>query len=118
MIISKKIIFWVYYFIIFLLSVNGRYSDKFKTLYEYDKTIHFIQYFILVLLGIIFFKIKASLKNFLIIILFIIISSAIAELIQLYIPERDSNLVDFFYNIAGGISAMLVFIGVKLCCKN
>ncbi len=121
--LTKKIIFITYYFLLIAISINNFNNKDFQVIYEFfndkDKAMHFIQYFILVLLAFFTFKIKVSIKSFGLLCLFIVLSSGLSEFIQLYLPGRNSSYTDFFYDISGGIFAFIVFSGVnRLCCKK
>ena len=117
----KIIIFLIYYFIIISVSVSDFNSPELKNIYSFfddkDKIMHFIQYFILVVLGLYTFKINVKFKNFIIILILLMFSSGIAEFIQLYLPTRDSSYTDWYYDILGGSSAFFTFAIInKLLC--
>ena len=121
--LTKKIIFIIYYFLLIAISVNNFNNKDLQFVYDFfnskDKVMHFIQYFILVLLAFFTFKIKASIKSFGFLCLFIMFSSGLSEFIQLYLPGRNSSYTDFFYDISGVIFAFIAFSGVnQLCYKK
>ena len=121
--LTKKIIFISYYFLLIAISVNNFNNKDFQIVYDFfndkDKAMHFIQYFILVSLAFFTFKIRASVKSFGFLCLFIMLSSGLSEFTQLYLPGRNSSYTDFFYDISGGIFAFIVFSGVnQLCYKK
>ena len=118
-----KIIFIIYYLLIVFLSVNNFNIDELKKLYIFfddkDKFMHFAQYFLLVILGLFSFKIAINSKNFVFILIFIMISSGLSESAQIYLSARDASYIDWLYDIGGGISGFIVFSGMnKLCCKK
>ena len=119
----KKTIFVIYYLIMVLISISEYNYPAFKPLYNFfddkDKFMHFIQYFILVILGLSTFKISIKFKNFIIIIILLMFSSGIAEFIQLYLPTRDSSYIDWYYDIFGGTAAFFIFAVInKLCYRD
>ena len=121
--LDKKIIFLIYYLIIVLISVNNFDNKQFQPLYNFfddkDKVMHFIQYFILVILAFFSFKIEANVKFFLLTCFFIMLSSGLAEFVQLYLSARDSSCIDWFYDILGGVFGFFTFLGAsKLCYKK
>ena len=119
----NKIIFLVYYLIIIFFSVNNFNIEELRSLYNFfddkDKFMHFIQYFILVMLGLASFKVSINFRTFILIISFIMISSASAEVVQLYLSSRDSSYIDWGYDVLGGVCGFLIFSGLNtICCKN
>ena len=119
----KKIILGFYYLIIILLSLNNFDYPGLQSLYDFfddkDKFMHFIQYFVLIVLALFTLSIKVNFKNFILICLFLMISSGLAEFIQLYLSSRDSSYMDWFYDIIGGVSGFFIFASIdRLCYKN
>ena len=120
---SKKSVFLCYYLIIVLLSVNNFNFKELQFLYDFfddkDKFLHFVQYFIFVILALYTFKIKHDSTSFVALCLFIMISSGIAEFIQISLPSRNSSYIDSFYDVLGGACGFMFFSGVsKVCCRN
>ena len=114
----KKVAFGFYYIIIIILSmINYNELENLRFLYKYDKIIHFMQYFFLIFFFINIFHIKTNIKNFFVILFFIIVSSFLIEFVQSYIPGRDSNIIDTVYDIFGGVSAFLIFFGIRYVAK-
>ena len=116
----KKIIFGLYYLAIIFLSINDFNCQELKSLYDFfndkDKIMHFFQYFILALLALFSFQININLKNFILLCLFIIISSGMSEFIQMFLSSRDSSYIDCLYDISGGVFGFIVFVGIKKIC--
>ena len=97
--------------------------NELKKLYIFfddkDKFLHFAQYFFLIVLGLFSFKITIDVKNFIFILIFIMISSGFSELAQMHLSARDASYIDWIFDIGGGISGFIVFSGInKLCCKK
>ena len=122
-ILMQKIIFLIYYSILIFLSFNNLNTESLQSLYDFfddkDKFMHFIQYFILVMLGLSAFRIAVNLKSFVLILVFIVISSGTSEFFQLYLSSRDSSYIDLAYDMLGGICGFLIFMGLNIICfKN
>ena len=120
--LGKKIIFSTYYLIIIFISINNFNNKEFQSLYDFfndkDKVMHFIQYFILVILAFFTFKIKVNIKNFLLTCFFIMLSSGLAEFIQSYLSARDSSFIDWFYDVLGGVFGFFTFLGISKSCSK
>ena len=109
--------------LIIFLSVSNFNNTELKSLYVFlndkDKFMHFIQYFLLVILALFSFEITLSIKNFILVCIFIMISSGLSESIQIYLSLRDSSCLDWFYDVIGGIFGFITFLGInKICCKK
>ena len=120
---GQKTIFLIYYFCIIFLSINNFNIEELRSLYNFfndkDKFMHFAQYFILVILGLSSFNTELNFKNFILILLFIMTTSAMAEFIQMHLSSRDSSYFDWLYDVFGGACGFLIFLGFnKICYKN
>jgi len=119
----QKIIFLVYYSILIFLSFNNFNIESLRPVYDFfddkDKIMHFMQYFILIILGLSAFRVAINFKSFILVFIFIIISSGTSEFIQLYLSSRDSSYLDSLYDVLGGICGFLTFLGFNIICyKN
>ena len=119
----KMYIFIVYYLIIIFLSINNLDVEKLQSMYNYfdekDKFMHFLQYFFLVILALFCFEIDMNIKNFILVCIFTMLSSAMSEFIQIYLSSRDSSCFDWFFDVTGGIFGFIVFLGInRICCKK
>jgi len=121
--LGKKIIFSTYYLIIIIISINNFNNKEFQPLYDFfndkDKVMHFIQYFILVILAFFTFKLEVNIKSFLLICFFIMLSSGLAEFAQSYLSARDSSFTDWIYDVLGGVFGFFTSSGIsRLCSKK
>ena len=116
----KQIIFFTYYLFVIFFSTNNFSIQELQVIYDFlndkDKMMHFIQYFILIILALFSFRVEPNLKNFMFLCLFAAISSATFELIQNYLSARDSSWMDCVYDIFGAISGFLVFKWLRKVC--
>ena len=116
----KKIIFLIYYLVIIFLSTSDFNVRELRPLYSFfedkDKFMHFFQYFILVALAVFTFKVTFTLRNFVLMCLFIMFSSGISEFIQLYLSTRNSSYIDWSYDVLGGVCSFFIFTGIRHIC--
>ena len=88
-----------------------------------DKVVHFAAYAIL---GVLLFRALASMeerKSTWLTILFAVFLSAIIgfsdEIIQVFVPTRNIDRVDFFYDVFGSFSGILLYLGmIRIRQKN
>ena len=102
---------------VFIALSNCDCPANYRALCGNDKLIHFTQYFVLILLVVLVFKININIWNG--ILLFTLISgiSFAVEFIQFYIPGRDSTYLDSFYDILGALSGFLIAFWIRRCYK-
>lgn len=85
------------------------------------KNAHFFQYLVLsILLCAAVRKIKLYKTSEIVLLLFLLLFfSVIDEFIQMYIPDRTSNIFDILIDFSGGILGMLIYnIGYKMHKKK
>tara|TARA_Y100001968_G_C18912166_1_gene505762 strand:- start:122 stop:496 length:375 start_codon:yes stop_codon:yes gene_type:complete len=115
--IKKLGVFLYCSLMVFLTLNNYNCPDDYRAICNNDKLIHFIQYFILVLLIVMAFKIEINVLNSIFLFIGIAALSFSLEFIQSYIPARDSTYLDSFYDILGALSGFLLLIWMRKCYK-
>lgn len=119
---SREVAKIVSMFINIPTSIVETPSIKFSVVNFYvRKNAHFFQYLILsILLCAAVRKIKLYRTSEIFLLLFLLLFfSVIDEFIQMYIPNRTSNILDILIDFSGGIIGMLIYnVGYKLHKKK
>lgn len=103
---KTKIIFWwavlvIYALILFYISSRPLPEDLPISAYPLtDKAVHFVEYFLFVLLAFKAFH-GTNKRTFLVAIFISLIYASFTEFYQTYIPERDPSIYDMGANSAG-----------------
>jgi len=120
------ILFIVWAFLIAIISVlpdSGGIIEQSVSEFRWDYLEHFLGYFILGILYILWRSNRDFKINIIELTLFLVIGSLfgwIAEYIQIFIPGRTFNIIDLLYNLVGIITGTLLgyFLVVRLLIRR
>ena len=110
-----RLLFWICFFAIILLNIipnnnlTSLSSDNFN--FRIDYMLHLIAYMSLSALFMLWRTEIFLNKKYAYIFLFLILGiifSFVTELVQKYIPGRTFNPIDFYYNVVGILSGVLI----------
>ena len=109
---NKKVII-LFLYVAFMI-INSVVTFSFESqLWKYDKYVHFFEFFILGILIINIFLSNINLKQFMLLLLLILVIGMMDEGIQFMVPGRIPDINDFYYDVFGGFSGMLLLYALK-----
>ena len=109
---NKKVIILFVYVAFMIINSVATFSFE-SQLWKYDKYRHFIEFFVLGILIINIFLSNLNLKKFILLLLLVLVIGIMDEGIQFVIPGRIPDINDFYYDVFGGLSGMLLLYALK-----
>jgi VanZ family protein len=82
-------------------------------LLDYDKLLHFLEFFVLITLVLITFDLWRVRDKALLALIILLGMTLLSEGLQLFVLERSFNVMDMVADLAGGFCAFILFFGVK-----